>query len=163
MCGSRHPLWAGGFFLLAYHGCMYMPPTFAALLADALLSLHLGLVLFVVGLLPLVLIGGARGWRWVRLRRLRLTHLGLMAFIAAQAWLGQLCPLTVWEQDLRRHAGQPSYSESFIEHWLSRLLYWDAPWWVFVVAYTVFTLLVALAWWVVPPRKWARTGQANRG
>ncbi len=128
-------------------------PSTAALLADAMLALHVGIVVFVVGLLPLILLGGALGWGWVRHFGLRLTHLVLMAFIAAQAWLGQLCPLTVWEQDLRRLAGQGSYGESFIEHWLSRLLYWEAPWWVFVAAYTAFVLLVALAWWWVRPRR----------
>lgn len=128
-----------------------MSPTTAQWLADALLALHVGVVLFVVGLLPLVLAGGALGWRWVRHRGLRLTHLGLIVFIAAQAWLGQLCPLTVWEQDLRRIAGQGAYTQSFIEHWLSRVLYWEAPWWVFVAAYTAFAALVALAWrWVRP-------------
>lgn len=128
-------------------------PATAALLADALLTLHVGIVVFVVGLLPLVLLGGALGWRWVRHAGLRLSHLGLMLFIAAQAWLGQLCPLTIWEQALRRTAGQQSYRESFIEHWLSRLLYWDAPGWAFVAGYTVFALLVALAWrWVKPTR-----------
>lgn len=130
-----------------------MNPALAALLADALLALHVGVVLFVVGLLPLVLLGGLRGWAWVRRFRLRLTHLLLMVFIAAQAWLGQLCPLTVWEQDLRRIAGEGSYRESFIEHWLSRLLYWEAPWWVFVAAYTGFAVLVGLAWWWVRPRR----------
>jgi hypothetical protein len=130
---------------------MNLSPAFAALLADALLSLHMLVVLLVVGLLPLVLVGRGLGWRWVRHRGLRLTHLGLMAFITVQAWLGQLCPLTVWEQELRRLAGHSSYSESFIEHWLSRLLYWDAPWWVFVAAYTVFALIVASAWWWVRP------------
>lgn len=130
---------------------MTLSPTTATLLADAILALHVGIVVFVVGLLPLVLLGGALGWRWVRRFGLRITHLGLMVFIAGQAWLGQLCPLTVWEQDLRRIAGQGSYGESFIEHWLSRLLYWEAPWWVFVAAYTGFALLVALAWWWVRP------------
>jgi hypothetical protein len=130
---------------------MTLSPTTATLLADAILALHVGIVVFVVGLLPLVLLGGALGWRWVRGFGLRLTHLGLMVFIAGQAWLGQLCPLTVWEQDLRRIAGQGSYGESFIEHWLSRLLYWEAPWWVFVAAYSGFALLVALAWWWVRP------------
>ena len=76
-----------------------------------------------------------------------------MAFIAGQAWLGQLCPLTVWEQDLRRTAGEASYQERFIEHWLSRLLYWEAPWWVFVAAYTGFAVLVGVAWWGVRPRR----------
>jgi hypothetical protein len=126
-------------------------PHTAQWLADALLALHVGVVLFVVGLLPLVLMGGALGWQWVRHRGLRATHLGLMLFIAAQAWLGQLCPLTVWEQNLRRVAGQGVYTQSFIEHWLSRLLYWQAPWWVFVAAYTAFAALVALAWWWVRP------------
>jgi hypothetical protein len=128
-------------------------PATAALLADVLLALHAGMVLFVVGMLPLVLIGGARGWHWVRKRGLRLTHLSLMLFIAAQAWLGQLCPLTLWEQALRERAGQAAYQESFIEHWLSRLLYWEAPWWVFEAAYTSFAVLVAVAWWWVRPRR----------
>ncbi len=132
-------------------------PTQATLLADAILALHVGIVVFVVGLVPLVLIGGALRWRWVRHFGLRLAHLGLMVFIAAQSWLGQLCPLTVWEQGLRRMAGQGAYSESFIGHWLARLLYWQAPWWVFVGAYTAFAVLVALAWLWVRPLRHART------
>jgi hypothetical protein len=81
-----------------------MTPALAGQLADALLALHVAIVLFVVGLLPLVLAGGPLGWRWVRHFGLRLTHLGLMVFIAAQTWLGQLCPLTVL---VRRHAEGP--------------------------------------------------------
>jgi Na+(H+)/acetate symporter ActP len=119
-----------------------MNAEFAGWLADAMLALHVGVVLFVVGLLPLVIVGGMRGWAWVRRFGLRLTHVLLMVFIAGQAWLGQLCPLTVWEQDLRRIAGEVGYRESFIEHWLSRLLYWEAPWWVFVAVYTGFAVLV---------------------
>ena len=134
------------------------PPT-AAVLADALLALHVGVVVFVVGLLPLVLAGGVRGWRWVRHCGLRATHLGLMLFIAAQTWLGQLCPLTVWEQELRGLAGQGGYRESFIEHWLAQWLYWDLPWWVFVAAYTGFAGLVAAAWWWVRPQRRASNRQ----
>lgn len=123
----------------------------ATLLADVLLLLHAAVVLFVVGLLPLVLAGGVLGWRWVRHRGLRLSHLGLMLFITVQTWLGELCPLTVWEQALRRQAGQTAYEGSFVAHWLERLLYWPAPWWVFIVAYTAFSALVAAAWWWIPP------------
>jgi hypothetical protein len=36
---------------------------------------------------------------------------------------------------------------------VSRLLYHDAPPWVFIVAYTLFGLLVAAAWWIFPPRR----------
>lgn len=129
----------------------------AAILADALLVLHVAIVVFVVGLVPLVLIGGAKDWFWVRKRNLRISHVVLMLFIATQTWLGRLCPLTLWEQALRATAGQTTYSESFIEHWLTRLLYWNAPAWVFVAVYTAFALLVAWAWW------WVRPGKAPSG
>lgn len=124
----------------------------AGLLADAILLLHVAIVLFVVGGQALILLGGWRRWAWVRSRRLRLVHAALVVFIALQAWLGQLCPLTVWEQSLRRNAGQASYGESFIEHWLGRLLYVQAPWWAFVLAYSGFALLVLASWRWVPPR-----------
>jgi hypothetical protein len=125
----------------------------ASLLADALLVLHVGVVLFVVTGEGLFLLGGWRGWLWVRRFRLRLTHLLLMLFIALQTALGQLCPLTVWEQALRIRAGGGGYSGSFIEHWLSRLLYVSAPWWTFVIAYAAFALLVGLTWRWVRPRR----------
>jgi hypothetical protein len=128
-------------------------PALAAWLADAVLALHVGVVAFVVlGALAIAL-GGWRGWRWVRGPRWRLAHVLLMCVVALQAWLGALCPLTVWEQALRARAGQVAYRESFIEHWLSRLIFFDAPWWVFVAAYSVFAALVLALWWVVPPRR----------
>ncbi|MFC0679653.1 DUF2784 domain-containing protein [Lysobacter korlensis] len=131
-----------------------VPPAYAATLADAVLVLHVGIVIFVVLGAVLIAIGGARGWQWVRDLRWRLAHLLLMGFIATQAWLGALCPLTVWEQALRRHAGQAVYAESFIEHWLSRLIFFEAPWWAFVAAYSAFAILVLLGWIKVPPRNW---------
>lgn len=79
-----------------------------------------------------------------------------MLFIALQSWLGQLCPLTVWERSLRIRAGQTAYAESFIEHWLSRLIFFEAPWWAFVVAYSVFAALVLACWMWIPPRRKAR-------
>lgn len=130
-----------------------LSPALAALLADAILVLHGGIVLFVLlGGLAIPL-GAWRGWDWVRGRRWRLAHLLLMAYIALQAWLGALCPLTVWEQALRARAGQAAYSETFIEHWLSRLIFFEAPWWVFVAAYSAFALAMLALWIAVPPRR----------
>lgn len=137
-----------------------MSPATAGVLADALLVLHVGVVLFVVGVALLVPIGAARGWRWVRHRGLRLSHLAAIAFIASQAWLGELCPLTVWEQDLRGLAGEATHGESFIGYWLGRLLYVEAPWWAFVAAYTGFAAYVALLWWRVPPARGRRRAAA---
>jgi hypothetical protein len=131
-----------------------MSPTLAAALADAILVVHVGIVAFVILGAFAIFIGRTR-WRWVRGLRWRLVHVVLMAFIALQAWLGALCPLTVWEQALRRRAGQATYGESFIEHWLSRLIFFDAPWWSFVAAYTAFAALVIAAWILVPPRRGA--------
>ena len=130
-----------------------LSPAHAATLADAILVLHVGIVAFVVLGMVLILLGGWRGWPWVRGFQWRLAHLLLMTFVALQAWLGELCPLTVWEHALRRRAGQATYGESFIEYWLSRLIFFEAPWWAFVAAYTGFAALVLVAWFTVPPRR----------
>src|SRR3970282_2374380 len=96
-----------------------IPPGSAAALANTILVLHVGIVAFVVLGEVMILIGARRGWRWVRNRMLRVAHLALMVVIALQSWLGALCPLTQWEQALRRHAGQDGYAGSFIEYLLS--------------------------------------------
>lgn len=130
-----------------------LTPALAGLLADAILVLHVGIVAFVtLGALAIPL-GAWRDWRWVRRFGWRVVHVLLMAFIALQAWFGALCPLTVWEQALRRRAGEAVYAESFIAHWLSRLIFFDAPWWSFVGAYTAFAAFVLVLWRRVPPRR----------
>lgn len=129
-----------------------MAPLTASLLADALLLVHVAVVAFVVLGEVLVLLGGRRGWAWVRRRGLRGLHVAAMGFIALQAWLGDLCPLTTWEQALRTLAGEATYQGSFVAHWLGELLYVEAPWWVFIALYTGFALLVLATWWLVPPR-----------
>jgi hypothetical protein len=121
------------------------------LLADAVLTLHVALVLFVVGGLVLVVIGNLLGWHWVNTLRFRLAHLATIAFVAAEAWLGFVCPLTTLEMWLRSKARAVTYEGSFIEHWLQALLFWQAPPWVFTAAYTVFALAVAAAWRYFPP------------
>jgi hypothetical protein len=125
----------------------------ALLLADALLLLHAGIVVFVVIGLPAVVLGNLRGWRWVNRPGWRAAHLVAIAVVAMQAWLGQVCPLTTWELALRAQAGAPGYEGSFVAHWVGRLLYWDLPPWVFVAAYTAFGAAVAAAWWRWPPRR----------
>jgi hypothetical protein len=133
-----------------------LSPNLATLIADALLVLHVGIVAFVVLGTLLILAGGWRGWRWVRNLAFRIVHLGLVLFIALQAWLGRLCPLTVWEQALRNRGGQATYGESFMQHWLSQVIFYEAPWWSFVAAYTLFFALVLAAWWWIRPRRGMR-------
>lgn len=123
------------------------------LLADAVLLLHFGVVLFVVGGLVLVVLGNRFGWRWVNGWWFRLAHLAAIAVVVLQSWFGQICPLTTLESWLRVRGGAPAYDAGFIEHWVQRLLYYEAPSWVFAAAYTAFGLLVVLAWWRFPPRR----------
>ncbi|MFW2403549.1 MAG: DUF2784 domain-containing protein [Gammaproteobacteria bacterium] len=118
------------------------------LLADAVLVVHFAFVAFVVLGFLLMLVGLAAHWRWVRNRTFRIAHLCAIGVVVAQAWLGKICPLTVWENELRRRAGQDAYAETFVQHWLHELLFYDAEPWVFTAIYTVFGVLVLLVWWL---------------
>ncbi len=131
------------------------------LLADAVLFLHVLLVLFVIGGLVLIVIGNLkhRRWEWVNTLVFRLAHLGTIAIVVAESWLNIVCPLTDLEMWLRGKAHQATYGESFIEHWLQQILYYDAPPWVFAVLYTLFAALVAATWIRFPPVRSRRAGR----
>jgi hypothetical protein len=83
------------------------------LLADAVVLLHLGFILFVVFGALLV----ARRRRW------------LPVHLAAAGWgflveaAGAPCPLTWAEGHFRRLAGQAGYDGGFIDHYLLPLIY----------------------------------------
>jgi polyferredoxin len=123
------------------------------ILADAVLAVHVAIVVFVVGGLVLILVGNRLGRHWVNRRGFRYLHLLAIGVVVLQAWLGVLCPLTTLEMWLRAEAGEAGYTGSFVQHWLKRLLYYEAPPWVFIVAYSLFGLAVLFAWWKFPPGK----------
>ena len=130
-------------------------------LADAVLVVHFAVVVFVVGGLVIVAVGNGLGWQWVNKWWFRVAHLGAIAFVAVQAWLGEWCPLTTLESWLRVQAGGAGYTKSFIEHWLQRLIFYEAPFWVFTLGYTVFGLLVLAAWWRFPPQRKKKSGRRD--
>ena len=119
------------------------------MLADALLAAHFLIAAFIVAGLILVWLGAALGWQWTRNPWFRYLHLGAIAFVAAEALAGIACPLTVWE-DMLRGGVRP---ESFVGRWAQRLLYYQAPEWVFTVAYVLWTAATLLTLWLVPPRR----------
>jgi hypothetical protein len=84
-----------------------------SLLADGVLLLHLGFVLFVIG-------GGLLSLRWPRVAWL---HLPAACWGAAVEFSGSVCPLTPLENALRRLAGEAGYSGGFVEHYLLPILY----------------------------------------
>ena len=122
------------------------------LAADAILLVHALFVGFVLIGLVLVYVGRARAWSWVRNPWFRLAHLAAIGVVTLQAWVGVICPLTTWEMALRARAGDAVYAGSFVSHWLAAILYYRAPAWAFVAAYTVFGAVVVASWFVVPPR-----------
>lgn len=131
-------------------------------LADAVLVLHFAVVVFVVAGAGLIVLGNLAGWRWVNGFGFRLAHLAAIGFVVVEAWLGATCPLTALETWLRAQARGAGYSGGFIEHWVRRLLYYEAPPWVFVLAYSLFGLLVLALWWRFPPvRRRGATGEAK--
>ena len=119
------------------------------MIADVILVVHFGIVLFIVGGLIAVWIGAGLGWRWVHNRWFRYLHLGAIGFVAAEALLGIACPLTVWE-DLARGGVR---AESFVGRWVRRVMFYEAPEWVFTVAYVAWTLATLATLRLVPPTR----------
>src|SRR5512140_595474 len=85
------------------------------LLADVIVVIHFGFVLFVVFGAILVL----------RTPRLAWAHLPAAAWGALIEFAGWICPLTPLEVALRRRGGNAAggYSGGFIEHYLIPVLY----------------------------------------
>jgi hypothetical protein len=81
--------------------------------ADLVMGAHLAFILF--ALLGAVLVAK---WRW-----LTLVHLPAAAWAVFVELTGRICPLTDWENDLLARAGQAGYSEGFIVHYLSKIIY----------------------------------------
>lgn len=121
--------------------------------ADAVLVLHLAVVLFVVGGLVVVIAGNLRGWAGANAPAFRWLHLAAIVTVVVQSWLGIECPLTTLENWLRAQAGGSGYEAGFIAHWVSALLFYQAPEWAFVLLYTAFGAAVLGAWLAWPPRR----------
>jgi len=132
-----------------------------SLFADAILLAHVLFVIFVVLGLVLIFLGYFLSWQYVRNPWFRVAHLLGIGAVVLQSWFGVLCPLTKWEMDLRANAGEAIYEGSFIAYWLNKLLYYQAPSWVFVVCYTLFGGLVLFSWILVRPRAFSSGAQGG--
>ncbi len=82
-------------------------------LADTLVVLHLGFVLFVVA-------GGLLVLKW---RRAMWIHLPAAAWGVLIELVGWICPLTPLENWLRAESGDAGYAGAFVEHYLLPVLY----------------------------------------
>jgi hypothetical protein len=82
-------------------------------LADVVVGLHFGFVLF-------VLLGGLLVLRWPRVAWF---HLPAAVWGALIEFAGWVCPLTPLENRLRRASGTAEYAGGFVEHYLLPVLY----------------------------------------
>lgn len=109
--------------------------------ADAVLVLHLGFIIF-------VLLGGLL---IARQRGVMLLHLPAVAWAVIAELTGGACPLTHWENLLRRLAGGAGYDTSFVEHYLLPLIYPD---WLsvpvqYLLAAVVLLINVLIYGWLI--------------
>ena len=84
-------------------------------LADGLVVLHLGFIVF-------VMLGGFLAWRW---RRVAWLHVPAALWGAVIEFAGWTCPLTPLEVRFRTLAGAAGYPGGFIEHYLVPTIYPD--------------------------------------
>lgn len=140
--------------------------TLYGLLADTIALIHFAFVLWVVVGLLVTFLGWPMGWRFVRSPWFRGAHLACIAFVIIQTWRGEWCPLTLWENDLHLLAGRDPkdlYRDSFVAYWVHRLMFFEAPWQVFVWCYTVFGALVIASFFLVPVRLRTRQPGSRAG
>jgi hypothetical protein len=83
------------------------------LLADVVLLIHAGFVLFVVS-------GGFLALRW---RRMALLHIPAAVWGVLIEYSGWTCPLTPLENSLRARGGEAIYHGGFIDHYVTSFLY----------------------------------------
>ena len=131
------------------------------LLADLVVAVHFAYVAFVIIGLLLIVAGAVLRWKWVRNFWFRLLHLVMIGVVVLEAWCGMVCPLTTWEHELRKLAGQTSYSGGFIANVLHDAMFFQAEPWVFTLGYSLFGLAVLATFLLAPPRLPRRASSAN--
>jgi len=126
-----------------------------ALLADFVSGVHLAIVGFILLGQACVLLGWPLRWNWVRNPWFRFAHLAVMIYVVQNVIRGRLCWLTIWEENLRRQAGQEGSEGSFFGRLLSDILFVQIDHQLLHGMYLAFFAVVLLGFWAVPVR-WRR-------
>ena len=134
---------------------------FYRLAADAVV-VHMAYALTIVVGQLCIMIGAWRNWRWVRRWDFRIVHTVMIVIVVLESWLGIVCPLTTWEKQLRKAAGETSYDGDFIANLIHDALFFDLPTWAFTLIYSAFGLLVVTSWWWCKPQRIARVSEEAR-
>ncbi len=117
------------------------------IIADFILMIHFLLVAFVTLGFFLIPIGCKLQWIYVRNKKLRAIHFVLISIVTTESLIGITCPLTIIEQMLRN----ATYSKTFINYWLSKIIYWDISSLFFIAVYSLCFFWTVLLWKIFPP------------
>jgi hypothetical protein len=124
----------------------------SSLVADLIVTIHLGYVIFVVFGLFIILLGRVLRWHFIRNFWFRAIHLTMILIVVFQAVFGISCPLTIWEYEIRTAAGQPEATNvSFVVRLIHRLIFYEFPPIVFTIGYCLFGIIVLSSWLLITP------------
>lgn len=134
-------------------------------LADVVVTLHFGFMVFVLLAQLLIFAGWVLRWGWIRNFPFRLVHLLSIVYVTVQAALDIECPLTTLERGLRGGYLHDLEDASAVGRFCNDWLYIrDVPTVYFALAYGTFMLLVILTWVFAPPRfPWRKAGRVGSG
>jgi len=124
-----------------------------SLLADLIVIFHFLYVVFAVGGQTTILLGWIFRWQFIRQPTFRILHLIAIGFVALEAAIGMVCPLTEWEYNFRFLAGQSVDRDlSFIARLIRMIIFYDFPPWIFTFMHISFGILVILTFIFIPPK-----------
>ncbi len=130
-------------------------------LADLIVIVHCVYIAYVLLGQLAICVGWALGHRWVRNFWFRLTHFAAIAFVAFEAAIDMVCPLTVWENQLRVLAGQEGRPGTFMGRLFHDLIFVSLPSHYFDWMYFGFAALVLGTFVFCLPHRpqWLRIGR----
>lgn len=126
------------------------------MLADIILIFHLLWIIFMLYGFALTVRAFWRPAFWDR-RLFRTVHLAGIVFVAGLEILGKYCPLTIWENDLRRNLEPTAeYPGQFVLGLIERLIYPDVDPLVYLIPTYGIALFTVLMFVLKPPKRLGR-------
>ena len=125
-----------------------------AIFANLVMLFHFAYVFYIILGLVYIWLGFFLKWKSIYNPLFRWTHLAAMGIVILETLFGIFCPLTEWETNLRRGAGQSFlYPQGFLSHWVHKFLYYDWPDRMFTDLNIAFFIAICLSFIFIPPKK----------
>ena len=126
---------------------------FYKILADTIVILHLGWILFMLAGFILTLRGFFQKCffdRWL----FRTLHLFGIIYVSLLAILGKYCPLTLWENSLRaKYDPALTYPGSFVVHYAEKLVYPDLNPLIIIIPTFFIAVFIVVIFIIRPPKR----------